>query len=126
MNEVLIIAGGIYSLILVIFHALFWRLFNWPGDLRSLSFINRAVIQVLNISLTFVFVIFSYISLIHTQELLVTELGHALLWLIAIFWLARAVQQVIFFKLAHWLSWVFTAFFLLGAVLYGIPAISVT
>ena len=126
MNEALIFTGGIYSLILVIFHALFWRLFDWPNDLRSLSFINRAVIQVLNISLTFVFVSFSYLSLIHTQELLVTELGHALLWLIAIFWLARAVQQVIFFKLTHWLSWMFTAYFTLGAVLYGIPALSVT
>ena len=126
MNEALIFTGGIYSLILVVFHALFWRLFDWPGDLHSLSFINRAVIQVLNISLTFVFFIFSYLSLIHTQELLVTDLGHALLWLIAIFWLARAVQQVIFFKLTHWLSWMFTAYFALGAVLYGIPALSVT
>lgn len=77
--------------------------------------------QVLNISLTFVFIIFSYISFVHTNELLNTPLGHSLLVLITMLWIARAVQQVVFFKLKHWVSWAFTVFFLFGAFLYGIP-----
>ena len=122
MNELLVKAGGIYNLLFIVFHLLFWRLFDWNNDLRSLSFVNRAVMQVLNISLTIVFMIFCYLSLVHTRELLTTPVGHALLLLIALFWFARAIQQVVFFKLRHWASWAFTTLFLLGAVLYGIPA----
>ncbi len=121
--EILVKAGGIYSLGFVIFHLLFWRLFDWDTDLRSLSFLNRAIMQVVNLSLTFVFVMFGAISLLHTRELLETPLGHSLLLLIALFWLFRAILQPIFFKLKHWGSVVFFAVFLLGSLLYGIPAI---
>ena len=120
--EALIKAGGIYNMILVIFHLLFWRIFNWEQDLRSLSSLNRSIMPVVNLSLTFVFVIFAYISLVHTTELLSTPLGNSLLILIALFWLARSFLQIIFFKLEHWLSFTFLSYFLVGATLYGIPA----
>lgn len=121
--ESLIKAGGIYNIALVIFHLLFWRIFNWKEDLRSLSFLNRAIMQVLNLSLTFAFVIFSYISLVHTNELISTHLGKILLILMALFWFARAVQQVVFFKLKNWVSMAFLVFFIVGAALYAVPAI---
>lgn len=81
--------------------------------------------QVLNISITIIFLIFSYVSFVHTEELIQTPLGNTLLILLAAFWLARAVQQVVFFKLARWGSWAFMIFFLFGALLYGIPAINI-
>jgi hypothetical protein len=124
--ELLIKAGGIYNIVLVIFHLLFWRIFNWKEDLRSLSFLNRAIMQVLNLSLTLAFVIFSYISLVHTKELISTSLGQSLLGLIALFWLARSVEQVVFFKLKNWRSIAFLVFFLVGTVLYAVPAIYIT
>lgn len=124
--ELLIKAGGIYNIVLVIFHLLFWRIFNWKEDLRSLSFLNRAIMQVLNLSLTFAFVIFSYISLVHTKELISTSLGQSLLGFIALFWLARSVEQVVFFKLKNWRSIAFLVFFLVGTVLYAVPAIYIT
>jgi hypothetical protein len=124
--ELLIKAGGIYNIVLVIFHLLFWRIFNWKEDLRSLSFLNRAIMQVLNLSLTLAFVIFSYISLVHTKELISTSLGQSLLGLIALFWLARSVEQVVFFKLKNWCSIAFLVFFLVGTVLYAVPAIYIT
>ncbi len=124
--ELLIKAGGIYNIVLVIFHLLFWRIFNWKEDFRSLSFLNRAIMQVLNLSLTLAFVIFSYISLVHTKELISTSLGQSLLGLIALFWLARSVEQVVFFKLKNWRSIAFLVFFLVGTVLYAVPAIYIT
>jgi len=124
--ELLIKAGGIYNIVIVIFHLLFWRIFNWKEDLRSLSFLNRAIMQVLNLSLTFAFVIFSYISLVHTKELISTSLGQSLLGLIALFWLARSVEQVVFFKLKNSRSIAFLGFFLVGTVLYAVPAIYIT
>ena len=122
MMETLIKIGGMYNIILVVFHLLFWRIFNWKEDLRSLSFLNRAIMQVVNLSLTFVFVIFAYISLIHSEELLITSLGRSLLVFIALFWFARSAMQVVFFKLKNWRSIAFLFFFLVGGVLYGIPA----
>jgi len=121
--ETLIIAGGFYNIGLIVFHLLFWRIFDWEHDLKLVSYLNRATMQVLNISLTFAFVIFSYISFTHTTELLTTSLGHSLLVLMALFWLARSVQQIVFFKLHHWASWAFLLLFLCGSLLYAIPAI---
>ena len=123
--EALIKAGGIFNIALVLFHVSFWRLFKWNEDLRNLLFLNRATMQVLNISLTLVFVIFAYISFAHTRELLTTPLGNSLLVLMALFWLARSIQQILFYKLRHWLSWVFLLVFMAGCVLYAIPASSI-
>ena len=123
MIELLIKLGGIYNIILVVFHLLFWRVFNWKDDLRSLSFLNKQTMQVLNLCLTIVFVIFAYVSLVHTSELLSTPLGKTLLFSMALLWLARTAMQIIFYKLKHWGSVVFLAYFFAGTLLYGIPAI---
>jgi hypothetical protein len=121
MAEALLKAAGFYSLGFAVFHLLFWRLFNWREELRRLSFGNRAVMQVLNLSLTFAFLIFGYISLAHTEELLSTPLGRGLLALLALFWLARAVEQITFFGLRHWGSWAFLGIFVVGSSLYAVP-----
>lgn len=121
--ETFIIAGGFYAIGLIMFHLLFWRIFDWEQDLKRISFLNRATMQVLNISLTLSFIIFSYISLVHATELLTSSLGHSLLMLIALFWLARAIQQIVFYRLRHWASWAFLLLFLSGSLLYAIPAL---
>ncbi len=123
MQETLIIIGGIFTVTLIIFHLLFWRLFNWPESLQGTNYVNRATIQVLNISITFIFVIFAYISFAHTQELLTTPLGRTLLFLISSLWLFRTLQQIIFYKFRHPASIGLTLFFLTGAFLYGLPLI---
>lgn len=123
MDETLIRAGGVFHFALVVFHLLFWRLFDWNTDLRSLSVINRAVVPVLNLSLTFLFALFGFLSLFHSRELSTTGLGRSLLVGLALFWAARAMQQIVFFKLRHWMSWVFLLIFSGGAVLYAVPAI---
>ena len=80
--------------------------------------------QVLNVSLTFIFCIFAYISFLHTDELLGTQLGRTLLVMISMLWLFRAVLQVKFYGLRHMASIALFACFLLGALLYGIPVIA--
>jgi hypothetical protein len=123
MKEALIIAGGIYTVILIIFHLLFWQIFKWPRTLRSLNLVNKATIQVLNISITFLFLIIAYISFAHTNELLNTQLGRTLLILLSGLWLFRALQQVVFYRLKHLTSVGLTLYFIIGALLYGLPVI---
>lgn len=119
--QALIIAGGVGAIGATIFHLFFWRLFNWPQDLKSASFINRQVIQILNICLTFVFAIFAYISITHADALLTTSLGRSLVLLIALFWFFRAAQQIWFFGLRHLASKAIFGAAMLGGVLHATP-----
>lgn len=124
MSDVLLLIGAIYNLAFIVFHLLFWRLFDWENDLASLTTTNRAIMQVMNLSLTFAFITFGSLSLLFPQQMADTELGRALTGMIATFWLLRAFEQVIYFKLKHWLSRLFTLVFLVGAGLYGLVLIS--
>jgi hypothetical protein len=124
-SEAWIFSGGIYHLAFVIFHLFFWKLFRWHEELVKISFINRSVMQILNISLTFMFFIFAYLSLFHTVELLVTSVGISLLLLISIFWLLRALQQILFFGIRSGISVFLTLVFFLGFVIYLIPFLRV-
>lgn len=119
----LLIAGGIYNLFFAVYHLFFWKIFKWKTQLSHLDFINNAIMQVLNLCLTFCFLIFSYVSLFHTSELLTTRLGHSLLTGIAIFWTLRAIEQIIFFKLKHWVSTLFLIIFIGGSFIYIIPVV---
>jgi hypothetical protein len=122
--ETLLMLGGIFNVAFAVFHLFFWRLFDWKRDLASLSFINRQVMQILNLCVTFVFLIFAYISFFHSTELLGTGLGRALLLLISLFWFLRAAEQVLFFQLKRPRSVGFFVVFLVGGLLYGYPWLS--
>jgi len=119
--EQLLIVGSIYNLSFAIFHLFFWKIFKWKTQLAKLDFINRAIMQVLNLCLIFCFLMFSYISFFHTSKLLTTRLGHSLMAGISIFWAFRAIQQIVFFKLKHWGSILFLLVFICGAIIYAIP-----
>lgn len=116
-----VIAGGIYNLGFAIFHLFFWRLFRWREDLASLTHINRSVMQILNLCLTFVFLLFGYLSLFHTTELVAGSLGNTLLLGIALFWFLRMAQQMVFFGIRNRISAAFTVLFFLGGLVYLLP-----
>ena len=115
--------GGLYNVAFALLHLLFWWLFKWNEELPKLPTVNQALVQVLNLCVAFTFLIFGYLSLAHTRELLITPLGRALLMLIALFWLARAIEQIVFFEQRDRDSRLFFALFVVGAVLYMCPAL---
>ncbi len=119
----LIIVGGFFHVAFAVFHVFFWKLFDWKKDLGSLTSLNRNVMQILNLSLTFVFIIFAYVSIFNADELLAGGLGSTLLAAIAISWLLRAGYQILFFGLRSKLSMGFFVVFLLGAFIYAFPLI---
>lgn len=122
-NETILILGGFFNLLIAVFHLSFWRIFNWHQDLKSLRFVNRAIMQILNLCLTFVFFIFAYISLSYTYDLLITRLGHSIIMSISVFWFLRAFMQVAFFGLKNKVSVLFFVLFLLGGIIYLYPMI---
>ncbi len=117
-RELLIQAGGVYNILLIVFHLCFWRLFDWRRDLSLLSPMNRRVMPILNLCLTLVFLIFAIVSLAFTVEMAETSLGRALVLMIATFWAFRALLQIIYFKLKKPLSVGFFVFFSLGCAIY--------
>jgi hypothetical protein len=116
----LIQIGGYASFGWLLFHLLFWRLLEWRAELRRLSFINRNVMQILNLCLSFVFLLFAIFSLQHTEELLNSGLGRTALAGIGGFWLLRLVEQWLFFGLS-WLSNLFALLFALMSACYLVP-----
>ncbi len=121
LSATFLFAGGIFHLALAVFHLFFWRIFHWKEDLASLTRVNRAIVQILNLCLTFVFFAAAYISFFHAAELLSAPLGRTILASIALFWILRLILQVVFFGARHRLSILFIVIFLIGIVLYLIP-----
>ena len=117
----LLFLGGVFHLGIAIFHLLFWRIFHRKKDLASLTHVNRAVMQILNLCLTFLVLAMAYMSFVHASELISTPLGRTIAALIALFWMLRLILQVIFFNARHRVSILFILLFLIGASLYIPP-----
>lgn len=117
--EKVVLLGGIYHIGFIIFHLFFWKIFNWDVTLRKLNSIDKSTIQVLNISLTFVFTIFAYLSINYSAELVSTKLGLSILLFISLFWFFRAIQQVYFYGLKNRLSIMLFIIFILGGIIYS-------
>jgi len=121
MGEILLAIGTTYSIGFVIFHIMFWKIFHWKTDLRSITRINRGIMQVMNLRLIYVFLFFAYVSSFQQKALLSTPLGKIILFFISIFWFMRAVEQIIFFDRKNSVSIVLTVVFAIGGFLYLIP-----
>lgn len=116
----LIYIGGFYCLAFALFHLAFWKLFDWKRELPKLKPVNRGVMQVLNLRLTYVFLVVAFISFFYADELLTTSLGKVILAATSLFALMRAVEQLIFWKIEK-IGVIFFVIFLIGASLYAIP-----
>lgn len=117
----LIQIGGVLWVICFIFHVFFWRLFDWKNDLESVKTVNKGIIQVLNVCLMLCFLIFAYISLAETDELLSSSLGKSLIVGMALFGFFRVVEQFIFFDLRLFRSKIVLFGALLIGIVYTIP-----
>lgn len=120
--KTIIYIGGFYCLIFAIFHLAFWKLFDWKNELPKLKSVNRGVMQVLNLCLTYVFFAVAFLSFFFTDDLINTNLGKVILGSISIFILMRAIEQLIFWKVEK-IGIAFFVIFLLGAGIFATPLI---
>jgi hypothetical protein len=98
-------------------------LFDWKNDLRRLSFINRGVMQILNLRIIYVFLAIAFLSFFFAENLLSTVLGKAIMTAISLFWLMRAAEQIVFFGLRKAASALIFLVFLFGAGVYLFPVL---
>lgn len=121
--ELLIKLGGVFHLVLALIHLGFWKFLRWEQELAKLMRINRSVVQVLNIQLTYTFVVVASLSLLCAQEMAQTPLGRTVTAGISGFWILRVITHATFFRVGHWLVIAFGLLFLSGALLYGLALI---
>jgi hypothetical protein len=121
MRTTLLTVGGFYSIAFVVFHLLFWKIFRWKEDLVHLTRTNSGIMQVMNLRLIYIFLVFGILSFFYQDALLSTDIGRFILGAISLFWLARGIEQVIFFGLNNSMSIGLFVIFLLGGGLYLAP-----
>lgn len=101
MKTILFICG-FYNIAFALFHTGFWKIFHWNGELKKLSFANKAIMQILNIQIIYYFVFTAVICFAFSTELLITKLGNWFLMGTSLFWLIRTLQQFIFLRANHY------------------------
>lgn len=112
---------ALHSLGLALFHLAFWRLFRWPATLQTTTLANRAILQIANVQLIWLFLGVATLCLAFPTELRGTPLGRALLAGMSGFWIVRLIQQAVFLRVNHPLVHVLSVVFALGAVLFAWP-----
>lgn len=122
-DQTLLTLCAVHSFAFAVFHLAFWRLFGWREQLALLSRVNRGIVQILNLRLTYVFFAIGALCLAFPQELVGTQLGRAVLLGMAGFWLARLLEQFIFLRIRHWAVHVLNLSFALGVLLFAWPAL---
>lgn len=103
------------------FHLAFWKLFGWKRELAKVGLPTRAIVQILNLRLVYLFAGIGVLCLLYPDELRGTPLGRAVLAFMALFWAGRTVEQFVFLRVDHRLVHALTALFVLGMILFALP-----
>lgn len=122
--DIWVVLAGIHSAAFAAFHLAFWRLFRWRESLKNASPRDRAILQILNLRLVYVFLCVAALCFAYTDEMSASALGRAILAGMSLFWVGRTIEQFVFLRINHALVHALTAMFVLGAVLFAMPLFS--
>jgi hypothetical protein len=119
MGTLLLVAASAFDIALAAFHLNFPSVFRWRKALFGLDAVNRGIIQVMNLSLAFLFVLAGVHAALLAIGILPIDPGaRTLLVGAGLFWSLRAVLQVVFFGIVHRISLLFVVLFGLGAAVH--------
>ncbi len=113
--------AGLHSLGFAVFHLAFWRIFRWRDTLRTATVADRAILQILNLRLIYVFLGIAALCFLFADELHGTALGRAMLLGMSLFWVGRTIEQFVFLRINRPMVHALTALFVLGAALFAVP-----
>ncbi|NQX43368.1 hypothetical protein SAMN05421820_1172 [Pedobacter steynii] len=124
--KILIIIGGVHSLLFGLFHCMFWDKLHWKSELKKVDPNNEAVMQILNLRIIYVFFLHAILCFFFIEELLTTSLGNFMLIGSALFWLGRTIEQFVYQKQLPFkdpVNMAVTVMFFIGIAIYTIPLI---
>ena len=122
--DTILLLCALHSFGFALFHLGFWRLFGWPGTLAGTTRANRAILQIANLQLVWVFAAVGLLCLLYPAELASTALGRAVLSGMCAFWLLRLATQFIWLRIHHPLAHVLSVLFACGAALFAWPIVA--
>jgi hypothetical protein len=122
LRDPLIFLCGLHSLALAAFHLAFWKLFRWPESLRNATLANRAIPQIENAQLIWLFLWVAALCFLFPEELRETALGRAVLLGMTGFWVLRVAVQFVWLRVHHPLVHALTAVFATGAALFALAS----
>jgi len=110
--EILLYIGAVYHLAWALFDFFWPKIFDWENTLASLDDIQRILPPLTSRMLVVLYLGIAYISLFHTKDLLVTDLGRTVLVFVSVYWAVRAILQVryIGFRKANGLNVAFSSY----------------
>lgn len=118
--------AGLHSFAFALFHLAFWKFFRWDRELAKVGIVTRAITQILNLRLIYVFLGMGALCFLFTHELHTTSLGRALLVFMSLFWVGRTIEQFVFLRINRPMVHVLSMLFVIGAMLFALPLISVS
>lgn len=120
--QALLLLCAIHSLGFALFHLAFWTLFKWPRTLATTTLPNRAIVQIANVQLVWVFLLVAVLCLLYPRELAGTPLGRAFLLGMSGFWALRLATQFVWLRVHHPLVHALSLAFALGAIVFALAA----
>ena len=124
MDKILLLKlCGIYNLAFAVFHIYFWKIFKWKEDLKGNSIGNRAIIQILNIRLIYIFLLMAFVYIFYPDQLIETRIGFVLLCGFLGFWIVRTIEQFIFLRVKSKMVTILTIIFFIGIIVHLLPLI---
>ena len=121
-TQALLLLCAIHSLGFALFHLAFWTLFKWPRTLATTTLPNRAIVQIANVQLVWVFLVVAVLCLLYSHELASTPLGCALLFGMSGFWMLRLATQFVWLRVNHPMVHALSLAFALGAIVFALAA----
>lgn len=125
--KILLIIGGIHSLLFGLFHCMFWNILKWKTVLKKIDPANEAVIQILNLRIIYILFLHSFLCFFFTDDLLTNRIGNFMLIGSALFWFGRTIEQFVYQRQLPFkdpVNMTFTIIFIIGIVIYTIPFIT--
>lgn len=122
MTTIIYLCGS-YSIAFALFHIGFWKMFRWEHELKKLTFANKAIVQILNIQLTYYLFFVAFVCFAFPTELQTTKLGNFFLSGTSVFWLFRTIQQFIFLRKNNYKIHILTLILIIGTILFALPVL---
>lgn len=120
-DDLLLVLCALHSAFFALLHLAFWKLFAWRRVLPQMRLSERAILQILNLRLIYVFLGIGALCLCLPAELVGTPLGRVLMLGVAGFWLGRLVEQFVFLRVNHAGVHALSLLFALGIALFAWP-----
>lgn len=93
---------GIILIILALIHVIFPKYFHWREELKSLSLINRQMMEVHTFFIAFFVFLMGLLCFFESHDLIYTRLGKIISFGFGIFWLTRLIFQFFVYSPKLW------------------------